>query len=168
MPNQQSHDYSGANPMGDTLAFVKQLWSGMKIPGMSIPSLSPEDIDKQIADLKAVESWLQVNMNMLRSSIQALEVQSATLTALRSMGESFAKAAAGAGVGAGAGAGATAPQMALLVVDNQFAMATRGALKMLAELGSAVTEVARSIIFLFGADAPVQSLLKASNSACGF
>jgi hypothetical protein len=72
----------------------------MKIPGMAMPSLSPEDIDKQIADLKAVESWLQVNMNMLRGSIQALEVQSATLTALRSVGESFAKAASGAGASA--------------------------------------------------------------------
>ena len=88
--------------MGDTLAFVKQLWGSMKIPGMSIPSLSPEDIDKQIADLKAVESWLQVNMNMLRSSIQALEVQSATLAALRSVGESFAKAASGAGTSSAA------------------------------------------------------------------
>lgn len=82
----------GMNAMGDTLEFVKNLWGSMKIPGMSMPSLSPDDIDKQIADLKAVESWLQVNMNMLRSSIQALEVQSATLSALRSMGESFAKA----------------------------------------------------------------------------
>lgn len=87
----------GANAMGDTLEFVKNLWGSMKIPGMipgmSMPSLSPDDIDKQISDLKAVESWLQINMNMLRSSIQALEVQSATLSALRSMGGSFAKAA---------------------------------------------------------------------------
>ena len=82
----------GANAMGDTLEFVKNLWGSMKIPGMSVPSMAPEDIDKQIADLKAVESWLQLNMNMLRSSIQALEVQSATLSALRSMGESFTKA----------------------------------------------------------------------------
>ena len=97
MSHHGSNDILGANAMGYTLAFVKQLWGSMKIPGMSIPSLSPEDIDKQIADLKAVESWLQVNMNMLRSSIQALEVQSATLAALRSVGESFAKAASGAG-----------------------------------------------------------------------
>ena len=83
----------GANAMGDTLEFVKNLWGAMKIPGMSMPSMSPEDIDKQIADLKAVESWLQVNMNMLRGSIQALEVQSATLAALRSMSQSFAQAA---------------------------------------------------------------------------
>jgi hypothetical protein len=100
MSNYGSNDMPGANAMGDTLAFVKQLWGSMKIPGMAMPSLSPEDIDKQIADLKAVESWLQVNMNMLRGSIQALEVQSATLTALRSVGESFAKAASGAGAAA--------------------------------------------------------------------
>lgn len=83
----------GMNAMGDTLEFVKNLWGSMKIPGMSVPSMSPEDIDKQISDLKAVESWLQVNMNMLRGSIQALEVQSATLAALRTMSESFTKAA---------------------------------------------------------------------------
>ncbi len=84
----------GANAMGDTLEFVKNLWGAMKIPGMSMPSLSPEEIDKQIADLKAVESWLQVNMNMLRGSIQALEVQSATLSALRSVGQRFTQTAA--------------------------------------------------------------------------
>jgi hypothetical protein len=86
----------GANAMGDTLEFVKNLWGSMKIPGMAMPSMSPEEIDKQIADLKAVESWLQMNMNMLRGSIQALEVQSATLSALRSMSETFSQAASGA------------------------------------------------------------------------
>ncbi len=86
----------GANAMGDTLEFVKSLWGSMKIPGMAMPSMSPEEIDKQIADLKAVESWLQMNMSMLRGSIQALEVQSATLSALRSMSETFAQAASGA------------------------------------------------------------------------
>ncbi len=94
MSSNGSAGMPGMNAMGDTLEFVKNLWGSMKVPGMSMPSLSPEEIDKQIADLKAVESWLQINMSMLRSSIQALEVQSATLTALRSMGQSFAKAAA--------------------------------------------------------------------------
>jgi hypothetical protein len=90
----------GANAMGDTLEFVKNLWGAMKIPGMSMPSMSPEDIDKQIADLKAVEAWLQMNMNMLRGSIQALEVQSATLSALRSMSQSFTQAAPAGQMGA--------------------------------------------------------------------
>ena len=93
MSGNDTNGMPGASAMGDTLEFVKNLWASMKLPGMNMPSLSPEDIDKQIADLKAVESWLQMNMNMLRSTIQALEVQSATLNALRSMGQSFANAA---------------------------------------------------------------------------
>jgi hypothetical protein len=83
----------GAGGMNDTLEFVRNFWGSMKIPGMAMPSMSPDDLNKQIADLKAVESWLQMNMNMLRGTIQTLEVQSATLTALHSMSESFAKAA---------------------------------------------------------------------------
>jgi hypothetical protein len=82
----------GAGAMNDTLEFVRNFWGSMKIPGMAMPSMSPDDLNKQIADLKAVESWLQMNMNMLRGTIQTLEVQSATLTALHSMSESFAKA----------------------------------------------------------------------------
>jgi hypothetical protein len=93
MSGNDPHGLPGANAIGDTMEFVKNLWGSMKLPGMSMPSLSPEDIDKQIADLKAVESWLQMNMNLLRSTIQALEVQSSTLNALRSMGQSFANAA---------------------------------------------------------------------------
>ena len=87
----------GAGAMNDTLEFMRNFWGTMKIPGMAMPSMSPDDINKQIADLKAVESWLQMNMNMLRSTIQTLEVQSATLSALQSMSESFANAAKGVG-----------------------------------------------------------------------
>jgi len=79
----------GAGAMTDTLEFVRNMWGSMKIPGMAMPSISPDEINKQITDLKAVESWLQLNMNMLRGSIQALEVQSATLNALQSMGQTF-------------------------------------------------------------------------------
>ncbi len=82
----------GTNTMADPLEFVRNMWGAMKIPGMSMPSMSPDEINKQIADLKAVESWLQLNMNMLRSSIQALEIQSATLSTLQTMGQNFAQA----------------------------------------------------------------------------
>jgi hypothetical protein len=95
--------------MGDTLEFMKNLWGGMgmpgmmpsatntagtSMPGMVMPTLSVEEINKKIADLKAVESWLTLNMNMLRGTIQALEVQSATLQTLQSMGETFNAAVA--------------------------------------------------------------------------
>ena len=75
----------GVGAMTDTLEFVKNMWGGMKIPGMVMPTLSVDDINKQITDLKAVESWLTLNMNMLRGTIQALEVQSATIATLQSM-----------------------------------------------------------------------------------
>ncbi len=114
----------GANAMGGTLAFVKNLWGSMKIPGMAMPSVSPEEIDKQIADLKAVESWLQMNMNMLRGSIQALEVQSATLSALRSMSETFAQAASDVtGASGGSGAAATAAADDKPLFESPFASA---------------------------------------------
>ena len=82
----------GAGVMNDTLEFVRNMWGAMKIPGMSMPSMSPDDINKQITDLKAVEAWLQMNMNMLRTTIQTLEVQSATLSAIHAMGQSFSHA----------------------------------------------------------------------------
>src|SRR5450830_1422301 len=87
----------GAGAMSDSLEFVKNLWGSMGVPGMSMPSLaapamSIDDLDKKIADLKAVESWLNVNGAMLRATIQGLEVQRGTLATLKSMGASFADA----------------------------------------------------------------------------
>ena len=79
--------------MTDTLDFVKNLWGGMGVPGMTAPTLSVDDLDKKIADLKAVEAWLALNSSMVRGTIQALEVQRGTLAALKSMGDAFAKAA---------------------------------------------------------------------------
>ncbi len=82
-PNQSG--IPGVGTMTDTLELVKNMWGGMKIPGMVMPTLSVDDINKQIADLKAVESWLTLNMSMLRGTIQTLEVQSATIATLQSM-----------------------------------------------------------------------------------
>jgi hypothetical protein len=89
MSNANMAGMPGVGAMTDTLDFVKKMWGGMNIPGMAMPSLSVDDINKQIADLKAVESWLTLNMNMLRGTIQALEVQSATIATLQSMGENM-------------------------------------------------------------------------------
>lgn len=92
----QSFQQNTAEAMNDPLAFVKKLWGDLQLPGMVTPTLSLDELDKQIKDLKTVESWLTLNMNMLRTSIQALEVQRATIAALRSMGESFNAAGQGA------------------------------------------------------------------------
>jgi hypothetical protein len=94
MPNPQMPNVPGVT---DTLDFVKNLWGSMGVPGMSIPglgapTLSVDDLDKKIADLKAVESWLNVNVSMLRGTIQAMEIQRGTLATLKSMGASLADA----------------------------------------------------------------------------
>ncbi|MCU6435019.1 hypothetical protein LPB67_14675 [Undibacterium sp. Jales W-56] len=92
----QGNDFPGMNAMNDTLSFVKNIWGGMHVPGMVTPTVSVDELDKKIKDLKTVESWLTVNMNMLRGTIQALEVQRATIAALNSLGESFASTMANA------------------------------------------------------------------------
>jgi hypothetical protein len=97
MTNPQMPHIPGAAVMTDTLDFVKSLWGSMGVPGISIPgiaapTLSMDDLDKKISELKAVESWLNLNATMLRSSIQALEVQRGTIAALKSMGQSLAAA----------------------------------------------------------------------------
>src|SRR5438552_856958 len=76
----------GVDAMYSSVDFIKKMWTDMGVPGMVVPIISVEEIDKKITDLKAVEGWLSLNLNMLRTTIQALEVQSATLSALKSMG----------------------------------------------------------------------------------
>jgi hypothetical protein len=102
-PNMQNFPgiptFPGMGAMTDTLEFVKNLWGGMGIPGMNmsganmpgmvVPTLSVEEIRKKVSDLKAVETWLELNMSMLRGTIQALEVQAATLSTLKSMGDAL-------------------------------------------------------------------------------
>ena len=76
----------GAGSITDTMEFMRKMWSSMGTPPMGIPTLSVEEINKKITDLKTVASWLELNMNMLRATIQTLEVQSATLSTLQAMG----------------------------------------------------------------------------------
>ncbi|MEZ2350567.1 PhaM family polyhydroxyalkanoate granule multifunctional regulatory protein [Caballeronia sp. RCC_10] len=53
---------------------------------MLAPLTNIEELDKRVTDMRAVEQWLKLNLNMLQSAIQALEVQRATLATLRSFG----------------------------------------------------------------------------------
>ena len=58
------------------------------IPGMAswvAPTLSIEEIDKRIQELKSVLFWLEQNTTALKASIQAMEVQKMTLSTLQSM-----------------------------------------------------------------------------------
>ncbi|UMR32452.1 hypothetical protein MJ904_09900 [Massilia sp. MB5] len=97
MTSPQMSNIPGAAVMTDTLDFVKNLWGSMGVPGIGLPgiatpTLSVDELEKKINDLRAVEAWLNLNATMVRSSIQALEVQRGTINALKSMGKTLAAA----------------------------------------------------------------------------
>lgn len=76
--------------------FLQSLASGASggasaVPGMPslsswvAPTLSVEEVDKRIQELKTVQYWLEQNGHALKATIQALEVQKMTLSTLRGM-----------------------------------------------------------------------------------
>jgi hypothetical protein len=56
-----------------------------RLAGWVAPTANVEELDKRIADLKAVQFWLEQNAQILRATVQALEVQKMTLAALQGM-----------------------------------------------------------------------------------
>jgi len=73
----------------DPFEMFRRLWGplGVPLPGMAMPTLDPQEIDKRIAELRSVEGWLTMNLNMVKFAIQGLEVQRAALAAMRSATE---------------------------------------------------------------------------------
>jgi hypothetical protein len=91
----QPFDFSQFVPGFD---FLKNLASGAAggsgggavpgLPGLAswvAPTLSVEEVDKRIQELKTVQYWLEQNGHALKATIQALEVQKMTLSTLRGM-----------------------------------------------------------------------------------
>jgi hypothetical protein len=74
----------------DPMEFLKSLWgnTGMPLPGLVTPTLDTNELEKRITDLKAVEGWLKTNLGMLQMTIQGLEMQRATLSALQAISQS--------------------------------------------------------------------------------
>ena len=85
MPDQPPHD---------PFELFRRLWGplGVPLPGMAMPTLDPKELDKRIADLRSIEGWLNMNLNMVKFSIQGLELQRATLNAMRGATEPPRKA----------------------------------------------------------------------------
>jgi len=72
-------------PPQDPLEMFRRLWGplGVPLPGMAMPTFDPQEVEKRIADLRSIEAWLNMNLNMVRFSIQGLEVQKAALQAMQ-------------------------------------------------------------------------------------
>jgi hypothetical protein len=75
-------------PPQDPFEMYRRLWGnlGVPLPGMAMPTFDPKEVEKRIADLRSVEAWLNMNLNMVKFSIQGLEVQRAALQAMRTGG----------------------------------------------------------------------------------
>ena len=93
---------SDATPQ-DPFEMFRRLWGplGVPVPGMAMPTLDPAEVEKRIADLRSVEGWLTMNLNMVKLSIQGLELQKTALQAMRSAADAAKPAGAGAAGSAG-------------------------------------------------------------------
>ena len=82
----------------DPLNFMRNMWGnmGFSLPGMVAPTFDVDELDKRIKDMRAVEGWLKMNLNMLQMSIQGLEMQRAALAAVKAMSQQAQQAGEGA------------------------------------------------------------------------
>lgn len=81
---------SDQNVPADPFELLRRMWAPMSlpVPGMVAPIMNMADVDKRISDLRSVEHWLTLNVNMVKMSIQGLEMQKATLSALQAAQQS--------------------------------------------------------------------------------
>ncbi|MDM8355365.1 PhaM family polyhydroxyalkanoate granule multifunctional regulatory protein [Pandoraea communis] len=102
-------DSTSAMPNGFDI--LKKMWEAFSPPATftspltqlmqsAAPLLDPDEIENRIAEMRAVEQWLTLNLNVLRSTIQAFEVQRATYATLRAFGSGNFGASSGAEAGA--------------------------------------------------------------------
>ncbi len=104
--------FTGMPDFNQSVEMMKNMWSNAAkgstdgtnptfgFPGMStqnpfgIPVVDVEELEKRIKDLKSVEAWLTLNLNVLQTTIQGLEVQKATLSTLHGIAETMRSASA--------------------------------------------------------------------------
>ena len=81
----------------DPFEMFRRLWGplGVPVPGMAMPTLDPAEVEMRIADLRSVEGWLTMNLNMVKLSIQGLELQKTALQAMRSAADAAKPGATG-------------------------------------------------------------------------
>jgi len=106
MPNfGQAGAESATNPLIASMEMMRHAMAGMSAKSAGDASgsgmgaglnfaqaLNPEEIERRISELKVVENWLKLNLSMLTSTIQGLEVQLATIQTLKSFAAMGAQA----------------------------------------------------------------------------
>ena len=68
----------------DWLEFMQKMWNPMSfpMPGMAMPTVSVAEIEKKIAELKAVETWLTMQVGFVQMTVKTLEMQKSALESL--------------------------------------------------------------------------------------
>ena len=68
----------------DWMEFMQKMWNPMSfpMPGMAMPTVNVEEIERKTAELKAVETWLTMQVGLLQMTIKTLEMQKAALESL--------------------------------------------------------------------------------------
>lgn len=89
MPSIPIPSLGGFNTVLDSVEMLKRAWSNFSLPAQFTPALSVEELDKRINELKTVEQWLTLNLNMLRGSIQGLELQRGAMNAVGAIGKAM-------------------------------------------------------------------------------
>ena len=65
----------------DWMEFMQKMWNPMSfpMPGMAMPTANVEEVERKIAELKAVETWLTLQVGLLQMTIKTLEMQKSAL-----------------------------------------------------------------------------------------
>jgi len=64
--------------------FFQKMWNPMSfpMPGMGMPTVNSGEVEKRIAELKAVETWLTMQVGFVQMTVKTLEMQKAALESL--------------------------------------------------------------------------------------
>ena len=65
--------------------WMQKMWTPMSfpMPGVGMPTLDVNEITRKIAELKAVETWLTMNVGFVQMTVQTLEMQKSALESIK-------------------------------------------------------------------------------------
>jgi len=68
----------------DWLDYMQKMWTPMSfpMPGLGMPTVNVGEVEKKIAELKAVETWLTMQVGFVQMTVKTLEMQKAALESL--------------------------------------------------------------------------------------
>ncbi|MBK7083125.1 MAG: hypothetical protein IPH55_21070 [Betaproteobacteria bacterium] len=64
-------------------------------PAAMFAAIDPKEVQRKIDELRVIEGWLQMSLNLMQMSIKTMELQVASLEALRGGGAGEDKPAGG-------------------------------------------------------------------------